>query len=487
MKYRIGEVVLSACLLLGVSAEISAGEKPREILTGKKLVLMNRLKSSGLSPDEEVLHLVELAEALIQEGSFALAKPLVQRGIGLVEANSETLSDAREVFESLQTQIQDGQNRRAEAQRALLALLPNVEASPQAPPVPSEPPLIEVPPPPTHQISKAEAQRRELEMMRSFLAAPSPSTQEPKVLTSDPATPPSSQASGGESSEAPPPIEAAPVPEETRPPASAAVPSSEAKPDPKPQPAPAPKATSAPKPAPAREPARPKSWRDTFESLRRQGKNDEAQVHLEAALRASPAAPERAQIHFLLGQTQLIQGKKDQALESYLKSELDWSRSSDTRSSDFAKLQNNLGNLFLERKAYDRAEAAFWVALDVREQVFGKEDPSVAQVLTNLAYVYANSDREIQARPLNSRAMEILTATYGENHPLLQWPLAVEGFLLKEEGRVEAARQVLERAVAIGTAHGVNEPSVFRVYADLLESLGEGRAASQYRRRAEGS
>jgi tetratricopeptide (TPR) repeat protein len=58
--------------------------------------------------------------------------------------------------------------------------------------------------------------------------------------------------------------------------------------------------------------------------------------------------------------------------------------------------------------------------LEIREKLLGKEHPDVATSLNNLASLYYSQGKYAEAEPLYQRAIAILIATLGENHPNIQ-------------------------------------------------------------------
>jgi tetratricopeptide (TPR) repeat protein len=66
---------------------------------------------------------------------------------------------------------------------------------------------------------------------------------------------------------------------------------------------------------------------------------------------------------------------------------------------------------------YDSAEPLYKRALAIIEKVLGKEHPSTATSLNNLAGVYQAKGDYDSAERLYKRALEILEKRLGSNHP----------------------------------------------------------------------
>jgi tetratricopeptide (TPR) repeat protein len=66
---------------------------------------------------------------------------------------------------------------------------------------------------------------------------------------------------------------------------------------------------------------------------------------------------------------------------------------------------------------YEQAEPLYQRALAIKERVLGKEHPSTATGLNNLALLYYNQGKYEQAEPLFKRALAIRERVLGKEHP----------------------------------------------------------------------
>jgi CHAT domain-containing protein len=78
---------------------------------------------------------------------------------------------------------------------------------------------------------------------------------------------------------------------------------------------------------------------------------------------------------------------------------------------------NNLAVLYQEMGNYSQAEPLYQRALAIYEKMLGKEHPSVAQSLNNLAELYRNIGNYSQTEPLLQRALAIYEKVLGKEHP----------------------------------------------------------------------
>ncbi|MBV8729445.1 MAG: tetratricopeptide repeat protein, partial [Acidobacteriia bacterium] len=75
-----------------------------------------------------------------------------------------------------------------------------------------------------------------------------------------------------------------------------------------------------------------------------------------------------------------------------------------------AALNYRRGNLML-------AEAFYWWALHLKEQILGPDHPETAMTLNNLAVLFRSQGKLNEAGPLFRRALTILENTLDPDHP----------------------------------------------------------------------
>jgi tetratricopeptide (TPR) repeat protein len=114
-----------------------------------------------------------------------------------------------------------------------------------------------------------------------------------------------------------------------------------------------------------------------------------------------------------------------------------------------ARLMNQLG-LLLKSKARDiEAEPLYWRALAILEASYGSDHPSVATCLNNMAVLLWTTNRPSEAEPMWRRALAISEASYGPDHPSVATDLNNLAVLLEDTNRPSEAEPMYRRALAI--------------------------------------
>jgi tetratricopeptide (TPR) repeat protein len=126
-----------------------------------------------------------------------------------------------------------------------------------------------------------------------------------------------------------------------------------------------------------------------------------------------------------------------------------------------ARLMNQLGLLLNGKAAYGEAVPLLRRALAIVEAALGPDHPAVAKLLNNLAQLLQATNRPAEAEHLMRRALAIDEAAYGPEDPNLAIDLNNLASLLQATNRLTEAEPLLRRALAIGEAvYGTNHPSV---------------------------
>jgi tetratricopeptide (TPR) repeat protein len=99
--------------------------------------------------------------------------------------------------------------------------------------------------------------------------------------------------------------------------------------------------------------------------------------------------------------------------------------------------------------AYAEARRLFEQAVATYEQVLGREHPSTAASLNNLASLLQDQGDFEGARPLFERALAIYEKALGPDHPVTATTLNNLAFVLKSLGHYSEARPLYERALTI--------------------------------------
>jgi CHAT domain-containing protein/Tfp pilus assembly protein PilF len=129
---------------------------------------------------------------------------------------------------------------------------------------------------------------------------------------------------------------------------------------------------------------------------------------------------------------------------------------------------NNLAILYQDQGLYARAEPLYQRALALYEAALGKGHPTVAPLLNNLATLYQNQGLYERAEPLYQRALTLHEAALGKSHPDVATSLNNLANLYSDQGLYERAEPLYQRALTIHEAAlGKDHPTV----APLLNNL----------------
>jgi tetratricopeptide (TPR) repeat protein len=125
------------------------------------------------------------------------------------------------------------------------------------------------------------------------------------------------------------------------------------------------------------------------------------------------------------------------------------------------RLLNQLGLLFYSKARHREAEPLYRRALAIVEASLGPEHPEVAIRLNNLALLLKTTNRLAEAEPLYRRALAIDEASYGPEHPDVAIDLNNLAGLLYATNRLAEAEPLFRRALAIDEASlGPHHPNV---------------------------
>ena len=78
---------------------------------------------------------------------------------------------------------------------------------------------------------------------------------------------------------------------------------------------------------------------------------------------------------------------------------------------DVGQSLNNLGNLYRDEGAYDKAEQFYTRALSIREKALGPEHPDVVSTLSHIALMYMARGDFVKAESYQARAIAIASLT----------------------------------------------------------------------------
>jgi tetratricopeptide (TPR) repeat protein len=132
---------------------------------------------------------------------------------------------------------------------------------------------------------------------------------------------------------------------------------------------------------------------------------------------------------------------------------------------ELAFAENALGVCYYNLGRFKEARMLYERALDLRQDVFGSDDPQVAVVLNNIADVDLIEGQYDHAVRYCRRALAIDENALGANAPLVANDLNSLGVATAKRGKLASALRLLQRAVDI--ARSTNPP-----HARLTDYLG---------------
>ena len=132
---------------------------------------------------------------------------------------------------------------------------------------------------------------------------------------------------------------------------------------------------------------------------------------------------------------------------------------------DVAESLNNLAELYKTQGDYESAKPLYERSLAIWEKVHGKEHPDVAISLNNLAELYSTKGDYESAKPLYERSLAIWEKVFGQEHPAVAQSLNNLANLYYAQGDYDSAKPLYERSLAIKEKVFVQE------HPDVAQSL----------------
>jgi tetratricopeptide (TPR) repeat protein len=151
-----------------------------------------------------------------------------------------------------------------------------------------------------------------------------------------------------------------------------------------------------------------------------------------------------------------------------------------------AILYNNVAQLELDAGNFDEADRLMVQALTIWDHEPELYAAERAAGLNNRAFLMLRMGRHAEAGPLAARAIEVVEAGLGEDHPALVSSLVALAAVDRNRGAFENAEAGLQRALAIckarlGPNHG-NLAIVLSSFAELRKSEGQHNEAKRFER-----
>jgi tetratricopeptide (TPR) repeat protein len=140
---------------------------------------------------------------------------------------------------------------------------------------------------------------------------------------------------------------------------------------------------------------------------------------------------------------------------------------------------NNLAGLYDDQGKYAEAEPLYRRSLAIKEKNLGEDHPSIATGLNNLALLYHSQGKYAEAEPLYLRSLAIREKQLGENHPDVATSLNNLAELYISQGKYAEAEPLHRRSLAICEKQlGENHPDVATILNNLAELyISQGKYA----------
>jgi tetratricopeptide (TPR) repeat protein len=166
----------------------------------------------------------------------------------------------------------------------------------------------------------------------------------------------------------------------------------------------------------------------------------------------------------------------------------DHARAAGVESADLSMLYDRVGQFLHGRASLELAQSSFRSAIAIGGNVLGREHPSIAKSMVNLANVLRDTGRPADAEPLLREALVIEEKMVGLQDPSYGRTLTSLAAALQDMTRSEEAEELLRRAIAVGEAAlGRDHPDVaarLNNLALILRSDGRTSEAEELLREA---
>ena len=163
------------------------------------------------------------------------------------------------------------------------------------------------------------------------------------------------------------------------------------------------------------------------------------------------------------------EGNYDKAEPLYLQSLKIKKKKLGDKDPEFAGTLNNLGLLYLYQNKYEKVEPLLLDALAINKKVLGEKHPNYANSLNSLAMLYAEQNMFSKAEPLYLKSLEIRKEIFGENstdYAISLSNLAV--FYYNQGNYIETEKLMLKALEIFKNILGTKNSD----YAKLLDNLG---------------
>jgi len=178
-------------------------------------------------------------------------------------------------------------------------------------------------------------------------------------------------------------------------------------------------------------------------------------------------------------------GNCDRLLGNFSRAEkhlLDARQKLKEESPDFAKTDNDLGYLFLDKQEYDRAQEYFESALSKRLRLFGEKNLDVATTKSNLAFVHTRLGNFTKAEKYLNESVEFYEQKFSRSDKRLAHVVFYRGCSHLGQGRIkEAIKDLMDAQRRFSDQYGEKNAECGVVQLELGKAYLQQKKISQAR------
>ncbi len=150
---------------------------------------------------------------------------------------------------------------------------------------------------------------------------------------------------------------------------------------------------------------------------------------------------------------------------------------------------NELGMLYAKQHKYAQAEQVFQRALGVMVAALGPDHPDVAVIIKNIGILKASKKEYAEADLLLKQSLLLTTRTLGQEHPIVALTMRTIAVCQAIQGHYEEAERVIRQSLEIGeNTLGSEHPEVaasLKVFTRVLRTVHRDTEARHAETRAQ--
>ena len=141
-----------------------------------------------------------------------------------------------------------------------------------------------------------------------------------------------------------------------------------------------------------------------------------------------------------------------------------------TVNTTIGKFLHNLACLYKDQGNYDEALKFYNLALNIKEKILGKDDPSTATTCNNIADIFYTQGNYVKALKFNYMALEIREKKLGKDHPYTATTYNNIACIYKAQGNYDEALKFYNMALKIQEKElGKEHPDTALIYDNMAQ------------------